>query len=794
MNRLPNERDTPPDYSGIQGMAYTPQPVPPDDDAYLSDFQPDTAEPSGPSPADIIARVNAQISMDNIAEDMDPDELREIGRLVIEECGMDIRSRSKWEERYSDAIKLGKLITEKKNTPWPNASNVAYPLITQACIQFQSRAAGAIIKDGAMVRTRTLGKATPEKNDRATRISEHMSYQLSDEIENWADETDILLMSVPLIGSGFKKTYHDPVSKTHVSEFVPAWDLILSYYTKSFEKCPRITHRYELYPHEIESNIRSGIFRQADYIRYAPESNVRPDIKGADAPAPDPLDTQAPTQFYEQHRWLDLDKDGMEEPYIVTVHVQTQEVARIVTGYEAGGVILDPEDPEKIIRFEQEKCFTRYILLPDPEGGIYGMGMGMYLGGVNNSINTMLNQLIDAGTKENSGGGFAGMNIDLGKTSDGGAIRTRPGEWRRVSASGTDLRNNLVPYPSTPPSTVLFQLLGFMVAAGEKLGSVTDVLSGETPPANVPATTTMAMIEQGLKVFTAIYKRIYRSLRAEFKRIYHLNSLYLDDNVYFIFQDEDRAIARADYAEGDMDVVPVADPQEVSDSLRILRAASLIEMLGKGFNDAEIRRRYVLAIGIDDVETLLDNSRQGEDPATAVERMKAENDRAKIDADRERIAIDREKIAIERERLEIDRKESEARKVNLLSAAELNTAKADATGQEAMRAEFMVHLDALLKVMGIDLQQQGIDVQKVAGADAMQIKREDREHEIGMTSMNQDHQSNMQREAMNAESERRVGGVAGSPDNQGVSDKAGRGSGERVAGNGQGIQPELPLG
>lgn len=587
-----------------------------------------------------------QNKMANIALEIDNDTLNKIGNLCITEYKVDVKSRSEWLISYRKAIRLARLLTETKSTPWENASNVKYPLLTQAAIQFNSRAMPEIVPSNTqIVKTRVLGPDKGgEKAARAQRVSAHMSFQCGVEMDDWVDEMDKLTISVPLVGTAFKKTYYDPRTKKNKSDLVLAEDLVVNYWAKSLETVPRITHKLYYYPNEIEELMRSGTFKRIDYATQAIESNDAEDginDEKSQSQRTDPEDVDSPHFFIEQHRWYDLDGDGYKEPYIVTVLFDTEEVVRIVARYDIEGIEYNKETGE-IIRIEPIHYFTKYGFIPSMDGSFYNMGFGLLIGHTNEAINTTINQLLDAGTDSTSGGGFISNSLQIGPGS--GRVKRRyrfqPGTYYTVNAKGDDIRKSIMKRPTSEPSTVLLALLEFIINSSEKLMSSTEILSGQQSLANVPATTTMALIEQGLKVFGAIYKRLHRSLEKEFRKLYRLNSLFLDEEKFFNFHDEDYNIARDDYKTEDIDILPASDPNNVNDAQKLLKAEALLQQIGTGLNDEVIKRRYFEALQVENVDELFKVEEQPPDPKIVIEQEKVKIEHEKIDLEMQKFQRD----------------------------------------------------------------------------------------------------------------------------------------------------------
>ncbi len=310
---------------------------------------------------------------------------------------------------------------------------------------------------------------------------------------------------------------------------------------------------------------------------------------------------------------VDMDGDGYAEPYIVTVHKDSAKVVRIATRYYAEGITLADDDGKQVV-VEIEPCdhFIKYEFMPSFDGSYYGMGFGILLASINETINGVVNQLLDAGHLSNMQGGF----IDKGVKMRAGDTSFKPGEWKRVDfdAAGKSLKDAVFPLPVREPSAVLFNLLGLMIDAAKDITATKDILTGETQGSNQAVGTTLAMIEQGLKVYTSIVKRVHRALKDEIQVYAKLNGMYLDDEEYFNFQDADGVVGREDYNDKDLNVLPMSDPTMATDMQRMARAEYLRSFMGQGLDDMEITKRSLEAGGIQDIEGLMPKEQPKPDP------------------------------------------------------------------------------------------------------------------------------------------------------------------------------------
>ena len=579
---------------------------------------------------EVLDVLNAFAQSNNIAEGIDEKRLLEIGDSVFKGYEIDETSRDDWKKANEKIFELAEQLGSDKYYQGELVSNVKYPIISTASIQFSARAYPNIVKGSDVVKCQIVG-SDPDgiKAARGKRVKQHMSYQVLEQMDSWEDEMDQLLMSMALVGCEFKKTYYSPLTGKPVSEMVKAQDLVVNYKAKSLEKAQRVTHIIELYPNEVRERILNGVFLEHDYESPSGEEE-------------DADDEDSPITYLEQHGWQDLDDDGYKEPYVITIRKDTKKVVRIVARFDVEGISFDEKG--NITRIVPVHYFTQFTFLPAFDGGFYKMGFGSLLAPLTDTVNTTINQLLDAGTMSNRQGGFIGRGVKIKRGGASGSVFFKQGEWKMVQSQGDDLRKGIVPLPTKEPSGVLFQLLGLMLEAAKELASQADVLTGEHPKGNVPATTTLALIEQGLKVFSAIYKRIYRALKSEFKKIRRLNQMYLSDDEYNSIIDFTQMVqqqdpqtgevvevrqqvmvsAKEEYSDQFMDIIPVSGAADVSDTQRIMKAQGLLEMRGQGLNDDAINRRYLEAMEVPDVEELLpkEGSKPPLDPKFIIEEEK----------------------------------------------------------------------------------------------------------------------------------------------------------------------------
>jgi len=601
------------------------------------------------------------LAVDNVAELLTDDEQHDVCAKALRGFDNDLASRTEWEERNREAMDLALQVSKEKSTPWKNASNVKFPLITIGAIQFSSRTYPAMVNGSDIVKCRVIGNDdTGEKEKRAKRISDHMSYQVLEEDEGWEEEFDKLLMSLPIMGCGFKKSYFDSQLGHNVSVNVFPKHLVVDYFARSLETAKRATHILEFYKNQIIEKMRGGIYLEHD-IGLAPmhSDDAVDERQGTYA-----TDTEATHVVLEQHTWCDLDNDGYEEPYIVTFLKDTQKILRIVPRFNEARIQRVSGRIAKIVPIHY---FTKYSFIPAPDGGFYDLGFGSLIGPITESINTLINQLIDSGTLANMPSGFIGR----GARMRGGEYRFKGGEFKQINATGDDLRKSIFMLPTKEPSQTLFQLLGLLIEYGERISGVTDMMAGQTPGQNTPATTAMAALEQGQKVFSGIHKRVYRSLRSEFRKLYQLNATYLNpDDYYQVLDGENQQIYQQDYQGDPTDIKPSADPNLSSSQQRVAKAMLVKQNATQAmspYNGYEVEKRLLEAAEIANIESIMPDP-QGKNAIPETPDPKIEIESATFQRDSENQA----------EELQIKAMQAEADIAVKETQAILNLAKAEA--------------------------------------------------------------------------------------------------------------------
>lgn len=572
----------------------------------------------------------------NVAELLNEEDLKIISSKVREGYDRDLDSRKPWEEDLTKWSKLAMQVSEERTYPWPNAANIKYPLLSTAAMQFAARAYPTLVpSDGKVVKCQVIGKdPTGEKTNRAERVSTHMSYQVMHQMCGWEEDMDKLLLALPIAGTAFKKTYWDAGKQQNVSKLIFPKLLVVNYYAKSLEDAERLTEIVYLSKRQVKERQNKKIYLDVELPD--PSSKIDEDETHQRYSSVD--DDTAPYTILEQHTYLDLDDDGYAEPYIVTMDYDSETILRVVPRYNADMVMVDEKN--KVISIVSKHYYTKYSFIPNPDGGFYDIGFGRLLGPLNEAANTLINQLTDAGSLSNLQAGFIGkgLRIRMGET------RFSPGEWKSVNAVGDDLKKQIFPMPVREPSEVLFKLLDLLLKSGKELASVAEIFVGKMPGQNTPATTTMATIEQGMKVFTAVYKRVYRSLTSEFKKIYLLNREYMNPEEYISILDDNAQ--QQDYEASEDDIIPGADPTAVSTQEKQAKVKSLLELLQLGTIDPmAVTKMYLEAHDIPNPEQMMKQpSPPPPDPKMEAMQAKAQLDQQKAQTD---MAIAQQKAQME---------------------------------------------------------------------------------------------------------------------------------------------------
>jgi hypothetical protein len=534
----------------------------------------------------------------NLAELVDDEDLTAISSDLIGDYKEDKSSREEWHDAYSKGLKLLGFNYEDRSQPFQGASGVTHPLLSETVTQFQAQAYKELLPANGPVRTQIIGSSNAQKEEQAQRVQEFMNYQIMHVMEDFDPDLDQMLFYLPLSGSSFKKIYFDSTLDRAVSKFIPSEDVVVPYTATDLSSAERITHVLRRNENDIRKLQVQGFYSDVEIKEQTEEPNSQ--IKDA----VNKLDGVRPTgnsysndnyTLLEIHCELDIpgfeDPDGIKLPYIVTIDEGSQKVLSIYRNY-------DQKDTLK----KKKQYFVHYKFLPGL--GFYGFGLIHMLGGLSRTATAALRQLLDAGTLANLPAGFKARGLRI--RDDDNPIQ--PGEFRDVDAPSGDLRAGLMPLPYKGADQTLFQLLGFVVQAGQRFASIADQKIGDSVAANAPVGTTMALIERGSRVMSAIHKRLHYAQRIEFNLLAKVfKDFYSPMYPYEVGKNAVPSIKSGDFDER-VDIMPVSDPNIFSMSQRVTLAQTQLQMAQSDPNQHnlyEAYKRMYQALGVKDIDAIL---------------------------------------------------------------------------------------------------------------------------------------------------------------------------------------------
>ena len=527
----------------------------------------------------------------NMTEDMDEDDLADIAATVIENFEADKDSRAEWESMFERGFDLLGLKLEQGTEPFDGACTAVHPLLIESAVKFQSKASGELFPANGPIKTRILGKSTPEKELQANRVQNFMNYQVTEQMPEYFDEFERMLFHLPLIGSAFKKLYYDATVKRPKSEFIPIDQFYVSYYATDLSNADRYTHVIYRSPVEIQRDIRAGVYEDVEL------SSPSSDVGTSFSEKMDTIIGLSPTSGHdpqyvllEQHCYLNIEDEDEACPYIVTVEQQSRQVLSIRRNYKQ-------DDPNK----EKVNHFVHYRFVPG--FGFYGLGLIHFLGNLTMSATAAMRSLIDAGQFANLPGGFKAKGVRM--VGDNSPIA--PGEFKEVEATGIDLSKAIIPLPYKEPSSTLFQMLNFVATAGQKFADSTEQVISDAASYG-PVGTTMALLEASSKFFTAIHKRVHKSQKDEFRILARIDYEYLPQEYPYDVPYEDRSIFRQDF-DGRIDIIPVSDPNIPSNAHRMMMANMALQMAQQSppgmFNLEALNRTILNAANMPNADEIL---------------------------------------------------------------------------------------------------------------------------------------------------------------------------------------------
>lgn len=612
----------------------------------------------------------------NIANDLDTEELLKLGTKASDEFKYDKQSRAEWESNLERILKIAKQVYEQKTFPWVGAANVKYPLLTDAAIKFASRQYPQIVQGTKIVRCAVVADdPMGDLADSAERISQHMSSQLLIESNTWETVMDKLLHIYPIVGTVFKKIYYDPIERQNKTDLCTPDAIVINNHVKDINEARRISHIIYKHANYITGMMNLGLYKEYDLKEF-----IEPNTT---------LDEDHLFELVEQHRYIDLDDDGYQEPYIVTFHRATSKILRIAPCWDMKNVYMEGND---VVYIKPIRYFVDYHFIPAPDGSYYSLGYGQLLLPINETINGVINQLLDSGTLANTQGGF----IQKGVRIKNGKIEIKQGDWNIIDSPANTLKDAIMPFPVREPSPTLLKLLELMIQTGKELASISEIIEGQQSGNNVTATTTTTLLQQSLVVPTAVQKRMWRSLKEEFECIAYLNQRYMDTFKDFMMLGKNYRIYKADYQKVGLTIEPVADPNAASDSIRVTRAAAIMQTIpllnSKGKQQALEMFYKSLNISEADVKQLL---APAQDPPSP-EMIKAETDRMSVQLQGQSDMLDKQlkhgKLVLEQQaqQMEAIRTSAEIEKDKAAALLALIQAQDGAKGN---------HLDRYIKIL-----------------------------------------------------------------------------------------------
>ena len=536
----------------------------------------------------------------NLAEFIEETELEKISSDLLSDYLNDKDTRKDWEQGYTEGLDLLGFKYEDRSQPFQGASGVTHPLLAESVTQFQAQAYKELLPPGGPVKCNIVGAENPAVEDQAKRVKEFMNYQITSVMEEYDSDMDQMLFFLALAGSSFKKIYYDTNMGRAVSKFIPVEDLVVPYHSTDLETAPRITHVLKQNKNDVRKSQVSGFYRDVELDVVNKQDRIQETYDKIEGVTPnDSTNYNDQCTLLEMH--CDLDIPGFEDigvdgiptgvklPYIVTIDEGSRKILSIRRNY------AENDKLKKKIQY-----FVHYRFLPGL--GFYGFGLIHMLGGLSRTATSALRQLIDAGTLSNLPAGFKARGLRI--RDDDNPLQ--PGEFRDVDAPGGDLRQNFVPLPYKEPSQTLMQLLGFCVDAGKRFAAVADAKISDSNNAN-PVGTTMAMIEQGTKVMSAIHKRCHYAQKVEFKLLARIFQIYLPPVYPYNVTGGQREIKTTDFDDR-IDIIPVSDPSIFSMSQRIQLAQAQLQLAQTNpqiHNTYEAYRRMYQALGIQNIDAIL---------------------------------------------------------------------------------------------------------------------------------------------------------------------------------------------
>ena len=531
----------------------------------------------------------------NLAEVLDSSSLQTLSSELVDAFEQDKESRKDWLDVFTKGLELLGIQTEEREEPFPGATGVHHPLLSEAVTQFQAQAYKELLPSGGPVKTRVMGNESPEAMSQSQRVKEFMNYQITEVMQEYDPEMDSLLFYLPLAGSAFKKVYYDNLLGRATSRLVKAEDLVVAYETTDLETSPRFTHVISMTGNDLKKLQMNGTYRDVQIgeagvdLEYNEAKEKIDELQGIEPPLAD-YNEYSVLELHVNLELPDIDNYGFAVPYIVTILEDSDEILSIRRNWEQGDEL-----------FRKKEYFVHYKFLPGL--GFYGFGLIHMIGGLTKSATSILRQLIDAGTLSNLPAGFKARGMRV----QGEDEPLRPGEFRDVDVPGGTIRDALMPLPYKEPSSVLAQLLGVIIESGRRFASIADMQVGDIGSQQLPVGTTVAMLERGTKVMSAIHKRLHFAQKKEFRLLASIFSKSLPPVYPYDVPGATREIKAADFDDR-VDIIPVSDPNIFSMAQRVMLAQQELQMAQAAPQIHDLREAYKRmyeALEVKDIDGIL---------------------------------------------------------------------------------------------------------------------------------------------------------------------------------------------
>ena len=554
----------------------------------------------------------------NLADVLDQDILGEMSSDLIAQYEEDNDTRAEWEEGYVKGLDLLGVKYEERTQPFAGASGVTHPLIAESVTQFQAQCYKELLPAGGPVKTQIIGMKDQAREEQATRVKDFMNYQITEVMEEFDPDTDQMLFYLPLSGSTFKKVYYDPLKQRAVSMFVPAEDMVIPYSASDIATSSRVTHVLRMDENQIRKLQIAGEYKDVELSSSYNDSDNSVKDKVRELDGTEKSHTDDIYTILEMH--VDLDIEGFEDtdqtgeptgiklPYIVTLDKGSSEVLSIRRNY-------DFDDPLK----RKRQYFVHYKFLPGL--GFYGFGLIHMIGGLGRAATSILRQLIDSGTLANLPAGFKARGLRIRNDDE----PLSPGEFRDIDAPGGDIRSSIIPLPFKEPSATLAQLLGSLIDAGRRFVSIADQQTGQNMGKDMPVGTTVALLERGMKVMSAIHKRLHYAQKQEFKLLSNVFAENLPPEYPYDVSGGDRQVKKTDF-DGRVDIIPVSDPNIFSMAQRVTLAQTQLQLAQSNpqvHNLYQAYRRMYLALEVQNIDEVLPPPPQPQPLDPAIENARA---------------------------------------------------------------------------------------------------------------------------------------------------------------------------